>query len=148
MADVNFRSAVPEDNKLIMDSWLKSWRESPWAGVVPNHLYYKQTRELIEHLVMRGSNFEVACSPNDPNVIYGWICKELTNEQEPVAVIHCVYVKDAYLKVRHEGGTIGSALVQRCAGRQPGLYTFRTRQTEGACRPLGFKHAPEVARRK
>jgi len=140
---VAFRRATVDDTAFIMDSWLNSWRKSPWAGVILNNDYYKTTRSVIEHLVLRGANFEVACHDKDPERILGWICTESTNEQEPLCIVHCVYAKDAYLKLK-----VGAALLARAPGRHPGIYTFRTRQVEAVCRPAGFRHAPEAARRK
>jgi hypothetical protein len=145
---VSYRPATPADMPLIMDSWLKSWRVSPWAGIIPNNTFYPLTRGVIEHIVMRGAEFEVACSEQKPDLIFGWICREQTNEQTPIAVIHFLYVKDPYLKYKDGSGrTIGAGLVGRAPGR-PGLYTFRTRQLEEVARVAGFRHAPEVARRK
>ncbi len=141
---VAYRDATAADVPLIMDSWLNSWRTSPWAGIIPNNTYYPLTRRVIEQLIMRGAKLTVACKEDKPDVILGWACTEQTNEQDPHAVIHYIYVKDAYVKLR----SIGRGFVSRCAGKKPGLYTFRSRQTEDLCREAGFRHAPEVARRK
>ena len=37
MEGVSFRPMVPDDLPFVMDTWLKSWRKSPWAGIVPNN---------------------------------------------------------------------------------------------------------------
>lgn len=145
-AEIEYRGARSDDFKFIFDSWLRSWRESPWAGVIPNNLYFPLTRSTIEQLVARGAEFVIACLAADPERILGWICYEQTG---PKAVVHYIYVKDPYLPLG-----IGDALVGQIPGQKPGFFTFRYRQVTDACQPLrskdreGWVHAPEIARRK
>lgn len=142
--EIIYRRATNEDISFIFDSWMRSWRKSPWAGVIPNNLYFPMTRSSIEQLVARGAEFEVACLAADPERILGWICHE--KQLGPEAVIHYVYVKDPYL-----GLGIGEALVERAPGKKPGFYTYRYRQVVDACQPQGkdgWHHVPEIARRK
>lgn len=139
--DIAYRPATPDDIPLIMNSWLNSWKKSPWAGIVRNNHYYDQTRGVIEELVGRGATFEVACRASAPARILGWICREITDAGE--AVVHYLYVKEPYLPFQ-----VGENLVKRCPGTQPGLYTFRFRQVADACPSKeGWRHAPEIARR-
>ena len=141
--DILYRGATNEDIRFIFDSWMRSWRKSPWAGVIPNNLYFPLTRSTIEQLVARGAEFEVACLAVDPERILGWICFESCG---PEAVVHYLYVKDPYLDLG-----IGEALVARAPGKKPGFFTFRYRQVNDACQPQGkdgWRHVPEIARRK
>lgn len=144
--DILYRAARPDDISFIFDSWLRSWRKSPWAGVIPNNLYFPLTRSSIEQLVARGAVLEVACLAADPERILGWICHE---QSGPDAVVHYIYVKDPYLSLG-----IAEALVERVPGKKPGFYTYRYRQVVDACQPPrtkdreGWVHAPEIARRK
>lgn len=141
--EVEFRPAYSGDFAFIFDSWLRSWRKSPWAGIIPNNMYFPVTRSTIEQLVGRGAQFEVACLAADPERILGWICHE---QSGPDAVVHYIYVKDPYLPLG-----IGEALVERASGNKPGFYTFRYRQVVDACQPQGkdgWRHVPEIARRK
>lgn len=144
--EIEYRGARADDIRFIFDSWLRSWRKSPWAGVIPNNLYFPLTRGTIEQLVARGATFTVACLAADPERILGWICHE---QSGPEAVVHYLYVKDPYLSLG-----IGDALIARIPGNKPGFYTFRYRQVVDACQPArtkdreGWVHAPEIARRK
>lgn len=139
---ISYREIEAADIPLVMDSWLNSWKKCPWAGIVRNNHYYAQTRGVIEDLVGRGATFEVACRDDDPNHILGWVCRELTSTGE--TVIHYLYVKESYLPFN-----IGQALVERSPGTKPGFYTFRYRQVADACPSRdGWRHAPEIARRK
>jgi hypothetical protein len=141
--EVLYRAATPADVPFILDSWMKSWRKSPWAGTLPNNRFFAITRESIEQLIARGSTFEVASSHTKPDHILGWICHELTTDSEPRTVIHYLYVKDPYLK-----SNIARTLVDRAPGRQPGYYTHRYRQVQDNCSyEEGWRHAPEIARR-
>lgn len=141
--EVAYRDARPDDISFIFDSWLRSWRNSPWAGIIPNNLYFALTRNVIEQLVARGAKLEVACLAADPDRILGWCCSEQTGED---AVIHYCYTKDPYLNLG-----INESLVARASGKKPGFYTFRYRQVVDACQPQGkdgWHHTPEIARRK
>jgi hypothetical protein len=122
-----------------MSSWKRSWRVSPWAGVIRNDEYYESIRSTIDGLIARGAELTVACYVEAQDRILGWICSEVL--QDGLCCIHYIYVKDPYL-----GLNIGETLVKQASGRKPGLYTFRYRQVTDACK--GWKHAPEVARRK
>lgn len=141
--EVAYRAATADDVPFILDSWMKSWRKSPWAGCIVNNSYFKVQRETIEQLIARGAKLEVACSPTKPTQILGWVCSELTTDPEPRTVIHYIYVKDPYLRL-----PIAATLVQRSPGRQPGYYSHRYRQVQDACDyKEGWRHAPEIARR-
>lgn len=138
-SEVILRDVEVEDINFIMSSWKKSWRTSPWAGVIRNDQYYTVMRDTIDGLVGRGAEFKVACLASRPERILGWCCSERL--PDGLCCIHYVYVKDPYLRMG-----IGEQLVNDAAGTKPGLYTFRTRQVAEAC--TGWRHAPEVARRR
>lgn len=139
---VRFRPMLPDDVNFVKDSWLKSFRDSPWAGVVPNNLYTDTTNEAIEQLLARGAKVEVVSAAHDDNKILAWCCSE------PVingVAVHYVYVKDPY---RRKG--LASALLERARGkaeceRPRCLYTFRTRPAQYF---RDWQHCPEVARRR
>jgi hypothetical protein len=139
--NVLYRTATPEDVPFVMDSWMKSWRKSPWAGCIPNNRYYDVTRDGIEQLIARGATLEIACNPTNPKQIFGWVCRELTTDDPAVCVIHYCYVKDPFLRMG-----VGETLVARSPGRQPGYYTYAYRQVKDSC-GREWKHAPEISRR-
>ena len=138
-SSVVLRPIAEADVSFIMSSWKRSWRVSPWAGVIRNDQYYDVMRSTIEGLIARGAEFRVACLETHPDRILGWCCYEQL--PDGLCCIHYVYVKDPYLRMG-----IGEKLVDSAAGTKPGLYTFRTRQVTEAC--PGWRHAAEVARRK
>lgn len=138
---ITTRPMEKDDVRLVLDSWLKSYRISPWAGCVPNHLYYDVHHECIEQLLARGAEVLVAAAKHDKTRILGWICTERTRD---LNVIHFIYVKDPF---RQRG--LASHLLETVFGTQENRihYTFRTR--DGACL-IGehWVHSPEIARRK
>jgi len=137
---VFIRAAEPDDMKLIMESWKRSWRTSPWAGVIRNDEYYASIRSTIEGLIARGAQLLVASHESKPGRVMGWVCYEVLSDE--LCCIHYVYVKDPFLR---QG--IGDQLVAAAEGKKPGLYSFRFRQVVESVGP-GWSHAPEVARRK
>jgi GNAT superfamily N-acetyltransferase len=143
-SSLSIREACEADIGFIMSSWKRSWRVSPWAGCIRNDEYYASISSTIEGLVARGAYFLVAVPSGGPNVsrILGWACAEVLGDG--TCAIHYVYVKDPYLRLG-----IGDKLVNAAKGTKPGLYTFRFHQVAEACSfAEGWRHSPEVARRK
>lgn len=124
--------------RFVLSTWKRSWRECPWAGTIRNDEFYAVIASTIEGLVLRGAEFLVAADPKTDRIM-GWVCAETL--PDGLACVHYLYVKDPFIPLG-----IGAQLVEAVAGTKPGLYTHRYRQVVEACR--GWRHAPEVARRK
>lgn len=139
--DIKFRPAQAEDVKFIMSTWKQSWRVCPWAGTVRNDEFFKVIRNTIEGLVLRGAEFKIAYLEKYPTRILGWVCYEVLTQGE--CCIHYLYVKDPYIPLN-----IGVELINECPGTKPGFYTHRYRQVTDAIGEGGWRHAPEIARRK
>jgi hypothetical protein len=125
--------------ELVLDSMSKSFRASPYAGVVPNHLWHPVIKAAYTGLLERGA--KVLCARAAGRVV-GYFLYE---EKGPDLVAHYVYVKDY---ARRTG--VAKRLLER-AGATPGrrvFYSFRTKATPWLTRGLTCIHAPETARRK
>jgi len=134
--EVEFRPVEPSEIGFVLDSWIKSYRQSDWAGVVPNHLFFSVMRETIGGLIARGAKLVGASVAGR---LLGYVCYE--HKGEDTAVLHYVYVKDPF---RRKG--LGKRLVSMAVGdRENCLYTARTRHSKFVARGA---YAPEVARRK
>ena len=120
----------------MFDSWLKDWRTSKWAGVIPNHMYFETQRVLIEDLLARGAKVKVAYPTGREDVILGWACSEL---KEGKCVLHYLYTKDPFL-----GLGVSTLLLASLPGEKPGFLTHRIQGKEFR----EWRHAPEMARRK
>jgi hypothetical protein len=131
------RDAVPGDVAFVMANWLRSWRTSPYAGVIPNHRYHDVTREAIEQLIARGAKIRV-CTAGERLIAF--LCHEVTRDGRAVA--HFGFAKDPYLELHPL-----ERLVDEMPGSRPVLVTFRTPQLLRALGPDAV-HAPEVARRR
>lgn len=114
------RQAAEADEPFIMDSWLRSFRHSWFAGPIPNSLYYKVYRPIIMAVRARpGARLLVCVDDDDPDSIYGFACIE------PPGIIHYVYTKDVYRRK-------GVARRLLAGVREPLEYTFRTKEGHNA----------------
>jgi GNAT superfamily N-acetyltransferase len=138
---INLRTTEPGDMRFVLDSWGKSYRVSPWAGCVPNHLFYDTFHEAVEGLLARGTKITIACAKHDPSRILGWVATETVRDGQAV---HFLYVKDPF---RRRG--LASHLLEQTVGTQEGrrFYTYRTRDAAYLAGP-DWVFAPEIVRRK
>lgn len=138
-AEVLVRHAVASDLERVIRQWLSSWRDSKWAGVVPNNLFRKVYAETIRQLINRGARIDVACSSENPDILLGFICSEHTQRDR---ILHYVFVRSTY---RQHGV---ARLLMNTAGFPKGtpfVYTFRTQDMSYL---KGGYHVPALARRK
>lgn len=133
------RKAATEDLSFILDSWLKDYKRSAYAGVVPNNLYDKVYSNTIQQLLDRGMTVLVA-EGTQVNTLIGYIAFEAS--RSGAGVVHWLYVKKPY-----RGNGFGCYLLQ-AAGIDPAkpyFYTFRTRASK---KFLSGRFVPALARRK
>lgn len=132
----------PEEFAFIFDSWARSFRKSPWAGCVPNHLWDQVSRECAKSLLDRGARALVAVTPiegrPDERRVMGYSIYEPDRR-----VLHWLYVKEDF----RDMGVGRTLLEATCPGEDDWIYTHRTR---AAARFLGprFRWDPVPARTK
>ena len=92
------RPADERDLPLILNSWLKSYRNAPACTTVPNDIYFSEDRGQKARILDLLSNGQtlIACDPEDDDCVYGWICTEEPGVSSVPPVVHYVYVKQAY----------------------------------------------------
>lgn len=129
------RPSKPEDLNLVYDTWLQSWRTSPWAGCIPNHLYYDTQRSTIAGLLERGAQIRVAHFEGSPDLIQGWCCYEY---KDGVTILHYIYARDSYM---------ADALSEHFRDTALGPTGLITHQQKNRTFKR-WKHCPEIARRK
>lgn len=130
---------VADEVEFVVDSISKSFRSSPWAGVIPNHLWHAVMRSTVSGLLERGAQVLAARAAGR---VVGYVLFEPKGDD---LVLHWAYTKDPFRRT----GVARRLLVQ--AGAVPGrrvFYTLRTRSTPWLTRGLNAVHAPEIARRK
>ena len=131
------RPFEPEDYNFVISGWLKSFRKSEYAGVIPNDTYYATYLATIESLIKAGASIHV-CQDLDGKLL-GFICHSVTDDG--YGVVHYIYTISGW---RETG--VYDLLLANVLGTLPGFYTFRTSEIRKVL--VNWRHAPEIARRK
>jgi hypothetical protein len=93
IAEVVVRPMVETDRSFVLATWLNSYRHgAPATRKLSTDLYYRHHHPLAEAALTR-STVSVACLPDTPNVILGYLIVE-------GPVIHFAYVKQAFRRMR------------------------------------------------
>lgn len=134
---MTFDTPTVDEFKLVKDAWANSFRKSPWAGCIPNHLYDQVSRESIRSILDRGARVLVAVTPihgredEFPAVrrVMGYSVSEPHR-----GILHWLYVKAGPDGLGYRGVGIGRAILERTILEfNPNVewtYTFRTRASE------------------
>lgn len=130
---------APEDLPLVFESWIGTYRTSPWAGVIPNNKFTTIQTEVIVGLLQRGAKVLLLCNPDRPSQILAWVCYENRDGDKPC--IHYLFTKAPFRR----RGCASSLLGVVGADRGSFLYTHRTSMAKYWPRA---KFYPEIARRK
>ena len=102
MTSIAFRVAVESDHSFIYNSWLRSFRNSPYARCIPNEEYYEKQGKLITHLLSTGVTL-LAVDPEDTNIIWGYVNYTLPT-------INYVYTKFVFRKLGVAKNLVGAAV--------------------------------------
>jgi len=114
-ADAAFRTEIraagQTDLPFIFSTWLKSFRKSPLARVIPPTTYFKHQHDRIAQRL--NDSRTLVCHPeNDPETILGWVCGDSR-------LLHWCYVKRTW-----RGIGIGRNLVEALSAvGEGGEYT-------------------------
>lgn len=139
LATLTRNDAIPS---FVVDSWLKSYRSSERAGVVPNNLYNTVYSDAIRQLHERGMSIIIAHNNARPDHILGYLAFERTSDGVPV--VHFAFVKDLYREYK----PAMFASMFEAAGVDPEQPFFVTFSTGWENRFKGARYMPAVARRK
>ncbi len=93
---VVLREMEKDDESFIYSSWLRSYRGSPITTHMINDVYYDNHKKIIEKLLLEAKVI-IACNPEDPSQIYGFICYE--DGVPNCSVVHYLYVKYPFRKM-------------------------------------------------
>ncbi len=124
----------------VFKSWIRSFVKSPWAGPYSRAVKVEATKNTIVDLLQQDDcHVVLACNPEDPNQLYGFVCFE--RGEQPV--LHYVYVKDFFRRMG-----VGSDLVAVARGGSPDQLLY-THKTPVSARFLpGASHRPGLVSRK
>ncbi len=93
MFKVKLREAESGDRNFILNSWLKSYRNSDMAKKISNDVYYHFHAKLIEEYLSQ-STVVMAVNPLNPIQIFGYAVVDREDN-----TIHYVYTKHTYRKL-------------------------------------------------
>ncbi len=134
------RPPAPADERYIRATWESSYRNSPWAGTIPNNLFQSVVTETINQLILRGMKLLVCSNPANPEQLLGWLAYEASPNGD--VVVHAAFTKPLFRQLG-----IYSKLIA-AAGVEPGASFFYTHRTQSSKYLKGGKFRPEIARRK
>lgn len=135
---IRVRNYEPDiDKNFILNSWLKSYRNSPATRNMENGTYYFEQGRLIEEMLDKCSVL-VACNTDDSTQIYGYL---VSQEIKGTFIIHYVYTK---LDFRNLG--IAKMLIKARGHKldrdNPAVYTHRTSSTDKHAYRFSLMHNP------
>jgi hypothetical protein len=136
---VNIRDAKPEDLNFLLNSWLKSFKSSKWAGSISDKAYWPAYQETLSELLQR-SQVRVAHPTTDEDQILAYIVSE---ELSGRTVVHYLYTKAVFRRMG-----LAKALLADVLNTNTFTYTFRTAAARWIPGELHATFDPRIARKK
>lgn len=134
---IEIRPGMESDANFILSSWLKSYRQSYFARVMTNTIYFDNHHSVLRRILKRATVL-VASNVDSPDQIYGYIVFEMV---DGIPVIHYTYVKHTF-----RGMNIAKLLYNQAKGAQEAaVYTHHTRVVESLSRNYNLVHHPYLA---
>lgn len=150
------RPAEPGDLSFVVKTWLQSYAphakqahalkmpylstQNRQLGAILSDAYYQHTSPLVQELVDR-CPILVACMPEEPDVIVGWVCGELHSTGP--SVLHYTYTKGVYRKHGVAKSLVGALLAQ--LGSSTTIASHVTPATRAKLEALRFPVVPVQA---
>jgi len=128
------------DERYIRQTWVSSYRNSPWAGTIPNNLFDSVCAETYQQLILRGMRLLVCSNPANPEQLLGWIAFEAAPNGD--VCVHHAFTKPLFRQLGINSHLLAAAGVTSGA---PFFYSHRTQSSRFL---RGGKYRPEIARRR
>jgi hypothetical protein len=126
------------EHNLVLATWIKEFRASPYAGCLPNHVSTSIIRSCIDDLIKAGATLRGVF---EGETCLGWVCEDLvldpTGLEQPV--IHFIYTRSG---VKPE---VAKAVREALVPVSGGIYTYRTKTITDYLGPT-WRHRPGIAR--
>lgn len=120
------RDGVADDHNFVKQTWLKCYRHSAFARAIRDSVFFRFHHPIVERILERpGTSVRVACLPDAPEVILGYLVHE-------GGVVHWVYVKGAFRRL---------GIASRLAENLPPDFSFTHRTTEAEPLLRKYPHA-------
>ena len=92
MMQPEYRAMVLADTNFVLNSWLKSYKDSAPLENIPQGIYYTEYKKTVQKRLEEGRT--VMCvNPEDLDQIFGYVCFESPQ------VLHYIYIKYPYRKL-------------------------------------------------
>lgn len=140
---MKFDRPAADEWPLVFDSWARSYRKSPFAGCIPNHLYDEVSRASFNDIIARpGARVIVATTelPEGGRRVMGYVVTEPARN-----CVHWAFVKQAYRRLGVGRALLAEAIKDFSAGKK--FYTHRTPVSQKFLRD-GFTWDDSIARIK
>lgn len=82
------RKPTKDDIPFIYATWLNSFYYDSWVKSILKSVYFENYKKIIDY-VLQSASIIIACSNDDPNVIFGYLVHE-------PGVAHYCFVKDHF----------------------------------------------------
>lgn len=93
MTYFRLRPGKPADHPFVVDSWLKSYEDSPVArDLRDGGVYWTEYKAVVRRL-LETQQLVVACAARDDDAILGWACTSAPPPEEPDPRVFYVYVR-------------------------------------------------------
>lgn len=94
---IKYRSQSDNDTGFLYSTWLKSYRQMPYAQNMSNDTFFHHHKQIIKDILDKPNTIVTfIVEDTDPDHIYGYSVVERLGD---AAIIHYIYVKHAYRKL-------------------------------------------------
>ena len=105
---ISYRPMNPKDNGFLYSTWLKSYRQMPYAQNMSNDTFFYHHKQVVEKILAKPETvITIICEDTDPNHIYGYSVVEKYGD---ASIIHYVYIKHSYRKLGLAGSLLKSQI--------------------------------------
>ena len=92
-----YRQMIPADSPFIYSTWLKSYRQMPYAASMSNDTFFHHHKQVVEKILAKPeTSVTIICEDTDPDHIYGYSVVEIYGD---ASIIHYTYIKHSYRKL-------------------------------------------------
>ena len=92
-----YRQMTPKDSPFVYSTWLRSYRQMPFAQNMSNDTFFHHHKQIIEKILSKpNTKVVMVCEDADPDHLYGY---SVVEQYGDATIIHYVYIKHAYRKL-------------------------------------------------
>ncbi len=117
--NLQLRRLQPQDHNFVLDTWLRSHRQTPWGLSMLEAIYFRNHRRRVLAALERSTTV-VSCDPEFEDQIFGYIVLEDHGE---MACVHYMYLKDLY-----RGMGIGKQMMELIPQASYLFYSHQSRR--------------------